>query len=201
MSENRFAIIVIDAINPVAIRRLLRTFTDLQSDSEVRAVILTGADEQAFSGGADLEELSDLAALLEGKPVIAAVNGLVSGGGLEIVAACAWRIAAANSMFRIPELASPVAAEEALRIGLIDRLAGEGGELMRVCEELARQIGRNAPLAVKYALAAVNRGSKLSLTDGLQLESSLFASCFATADYEEGVKAFLERREPDFRGE
>jgi enoyl-CoA hydratase/carnithine racemase len=168
-----FAIIEIDALNQIAIRQLLCTFTDLQYDPKVRAVILTGAGEQAFSCEADLEKLSNLAALIAGlgKPVIGAINGLVSGGGSEIVLACAYRV------------------------------TGEGGELMKVSEDLARQIGRNAPLAVKYALEAVNRGSKLSLADGLQIESSLFALCFATNDFQEGVKAFFEKREPDFKGD
>jgi enoyl-CoA hydratase len=262
---DNFALVIIDrqaqdnGLNQAVIRQLVRTFAELQDDAEVRAVILTGAGEQAFSAGADLEEIShltpeqaavyaraggELAALIEGlgKPVIAAVNGLASGGGCELALLCAWRIASASATFALPDLkhgrdlkhgpdlkhglipgwgggsrlsrligksralemiltGEPVGAEESLRIGLVDRVVADGGELMAICEELARRIGRNAPLAVKYALAAVNRGSEVALSEGLRLESALFALCFATGDFREGVKAFLEKREPVFKGE
>jgi enoyl-CoA hydratase/carnithine racemase len=247
-----FALVLIDrqardnALNQAAIQQLVRTFTDLQNDTEVRAVILSGAGGQAFSVGADLEELShltpeqsaadgraggDLAALIEGlgKPVIGAINGLASGGGCELALVCAWRIASASATFALPDVqrglmpgwggssrlsrligksralamiltGEPIGAEEALQIGLVDRIVAEG-QLMTVCQELARRIARNAPLAVKYALEAVNHSAEVALPEGLRLESALFALCFATGDFREGVKAFLEKREPVFKGE
>jgi enoyl-CoA hydratase/carnithine racemase len=250
--QDKFALAIIDrqgrdnALNQAAIEQLSRTFAELRNDPAVRAVILTGAGEQAFSIGADLEELShltpeqavaygraggELAALIEGlgKPVIGAINGLASGGGCELALVCAWRIASASAAFALPDLrrglipgwggssrlsrvigksrtlamiltGEPIAAEEALRIGLVDRVVADG-ELMTVCEELARRIARNAPLAVKYALEAVNHGSEVALAEGLRLESALFGLCFASGDFREGVKAFLEKREPVFKGE
>lgn len=196
---------------------LLRVLTELRDEAEVRAVILTGFEElpqlapgQAAAQSALLEEL--------GKPVIGAIKGLVSGSGCELALGCSWRIAAADARFVIPTSAfsrsllgnflepiyltgEPLGAEAAWRAGLVERVVPGEAELMKVAEEQARQIGRNAPLAVKYALAAINHGCELPLSDGLQLESSLFSSCLATEDFREGVAAFLEKREPVFQGQ
>jgi enoyl-CoA hydratase len=247
-----FALVIIDrqsqdnALSHAAVQQLLSAFTELRNDPEVRAVILTGAGEHAFSVGADLEELShltpeqgaaygraggELAALIEGlgKPVIGAINGLASGGGCELALVCAWRIASESATFALPDVqhglmpgwggssrlsrvigksralamiltGEHIGAEEALRIGLVDRVVADGG-LMAVCQELARRIARNAPLAVKYALEAINHGSEITLSEGLRLESALFGLCFATGDFREGVRAFLEKREPVFKGD
>jgi enoyl-CoA hydratase len=227
----------------VTLRELTQTFSELRTNASVRAVILTGAGDQAFSEGADVEEASafsaeqardfvraaqNLASVIEdlGKPVIAAINGSAYGAGCELASACAWRIAVASAKFGFPEITrgffggasrlrriigasraleliltgEPIDAEEALRIGLVNRLAQDRKELVAMCEELAARVSRNAPLAVKCALEAVNRGAGSSLEDGLLLESALFGLCFATEDAREGTRAFLEKRQPVFKG-
>ncbi len=165
-----------------------------------------------------------------GKPVIAAVNGLTAGGGCELALACAWRIASARATFALPEVSAgflpgfggasrlagiigkarafemilsseAIQSEEALRIGLVNRVVDKPEELLTVCLSLSEQIGCNAPLAVKYAIETINHGGRLSLEDGLRLESVFFGLCFATQDVEEGTKAFLEKRPPVFTGQ
>jgi len=191
---------------------------------QVRALTL----EQATSFARARYALFDLIENL-GKPVIAAVNGPASGGGCELALACAWRIASSHATFGRPELSSglmpdlagktrlpriigqaqalemlltsePIEAGKAMRIGLINRIVDEPEALLPTCEELARQISRNAPLAIKYALEAINSGSEVSLAEGLELESALFELCFATEDAREGTRAFLEKRPPVFKG-
>ncbi|HMV46411.1 MAG TPA: enoyl-CoA hydratase-related protein [Blastocatellia bacterium] len=165
-----------------------------------------------------------------GKPVIAAVNGLAAGGGCELALACAWRIASPKASFALPEVSAgflpgfgsasrlagiiskaralemilsgeAIQAKEALRIGLVNRVPDKSEELLTVSLTLAEQICRNAPLAVKYAIETINHGGRLSLEDGLRLESAFFGLCFATRDVEEGTKAFLEKRPPVFTGQ
>lgn len=171
-----------------------------------------------------------LTALIEnlGKPVIAAINGSAYGAGCELALACVLRIAVAGAKFGYPEISlwgptafgvsrlsrligksralemiltgETIGAEEAKRIGLINRVARDQEELMTLCDELAMKINRNAPLAVKYALEAINHSTESSLDSGLRLESALFGLCFATEDAREGARAFLEKRAPVFRG-
>jgi len=227
----------------LTLRELAQVFSDLRLNASVRAVILTGAGDQAFSEGAEVEEMSaltaglardfalaekNLASVIEdlGKPVVAAINGPAYGAGCELASACTWRIAVATAKFGFPGIShglfdsaprlrriigrsraleliltgEPIDAEEALRIGLVNRVAQDRNELMAVCEELAMRVSHNAPLAVKYALEAVNCGAGLSLDDGLRLESALFGLCFATEDAREGTRAFLEKRQPVFKG-
>ncbi len=245
-----FALVNIDrpakhnALNLATIQELMRVFSGLRNEPEVRVVILTGSGEQAFSAGADIEEISDLTpevateraragqaltTLIEdlGKPVIGAINGLAYGGGCELALVCTWRIATTNATFAQPEIklglmpawggltrlsrligksraleliltGEPITAEEALRIGLVNRLVRDRGELMAVCEDLAREVSYNSPLAVKYALEAVNHGFEMTRDEGLRLESALFGLCFATEDVKEGVQAFREKRQPNF---
>ncbi len=163
-----------------------------------------------------------------GKPAIAAVNGFALGGGCELALACTLRIASRNAKLgqpevklgiipgyggsqRLPRLCGKglaheliltgemITAEEALRVGLVNRVV-EPGELLATAEAIARKIIANAPLAVKYALEAVERGMEMPQEEGLYLEATLFGLCCATQDMREGTRAFLEKRPPKFEG-
>jgi len=163
-----------------------------------------------------------------GVPVIAAINGIAAGGGCELGLACHIRISSPNATFSLPETklgilpgyggtqrlereigkgralemmltARTLGAEEALRIGLINRVAASG-DLLTEAEEFAKEIALLAPLAIRACLEAVTRGADLPLREGLALETKLFASLFATEDVREGTRAFLEKRKPVFKG-
>ena len=163
-----------------------------------------------------------------GKPVIAAVNGFALGGGCETAMACTIRIAVDTAKFgqpevtlglvpggggtqRLPRLVGKgralqlilsgemITAQEAYRIGLVNELI-PAADLIRRAEAILKKIASNAPIAVKFALEAANRGLEMSQGDGLLLEASYFGLCAATEDKTEGTAAFLEKRAPHFRG-
>lgn len=170
-------------------------------------------------------------ALLDRSPVptIAAVNGFAFGGGAEISLACDIRIAAENAMFgfpevglgilpgmggtqRLPRLIGPglaselifsarrIDAAEAKEMGLVNRVVGQG-EALNAAQQLADEISKNGPLAVRYAKAAVNRALDIDLISGLEYEADQFALLFSTEDAKEGMGAFSEKRKPDFKGQ
>jgi enoyl-CoA hydratase len=163
-----------------------------------------------------------------GKPSIAAVNGFALGGGCELALACTIRIASRNAKLgqpevklgvlpgyggsqRLPRLCGKgvahemiltgemINADEALRIGLVNRVV-ELGDLLATAESIAKKIIANAPLAVKYAMEAVERGMEMPQEEGLFLEATLFGLCCATEDMREGTRAFLEKRPAKFEG-
>jgi enoyl-CoA hydratase len=92
-----------------------------------------------------------------------------------------------------------VSAQEACRIGLVNEVVA-AEQLIPRCEAILKQILANAPIAVRFALEAVNRGMETSLAAGLVLEASVFAICAGTDDKREGTAAFLEKRAPRFQG-
>ncbi len=163
-----------------------------------------------------------------GKPVIAAVNGFALGGGCELALACHIRVAAENAKFGQPEVAlatipgyggtqrlarlvgmgkameliltgDPIDATESLRIGLVNRVVA-AAELLPSARAIAQKILTRGPVAVKHALQAVQAIAQLPLSEGLELEASLFGRCCGTEDFKEGTNAFLEKRSASFRG-
>jgi len=163
-----------------------------------------------------------------GKPSIAAINGFALGGGCELALACTMRIASKNAKLgqpevklgilpgyggsqRLPRLCGKgaaheliltgemIPAEEALRVGLVNRVV-ELAELLPTAEGIAKKIIANAPLAVKYAMEAIEHGMEMPQEEGLFLEATLFGLCCATEDMREGTRAFLEKRPAKFQG-
>jgi len=163
-----------------------------------------------------------------GKPVVAAINGFALGGGCETALACTLRIAVETAQFGQPEVklgllpggggtqrlprligkgralqlilsGEMVGAREAYRIGLVNEIVS-ATDLIPRAEAILSGIAANAPVAVKFALSAVNRGLETSQSEGLALEAAYFGLCAATEDKTEGTGAFIEKRAPQFRG-
>ncbi|HEX6309117.1 MAG TPA: enoyl-CoA hydratase-related protein [Longimicrobiales bacterium] len=162
------------------------------------------------------------------KPVIGAVNGFALGGGLELALACHMRIASNRAKFGLPEVrlgiipgyggtirlprlvgrgralelmltGEMIGAEEAYRIGLVNRVVEPDG-LLDTARDLARRIIANGPIAIALALESVDRGMSTTIDDALVLESNLFGLLASTEDMREGMSAFLEKRKAEFRG-
>jgi len=173
------------------------------------------------------QEVLDLVENL-GKPVIAAINGFALGGGCETAMACTIRISVESARFgqpevtlglvpggggtqRLPRLVGKgralqlilsgemISAQEAYRIGLVNEIV-PAADLITRAEAILNKIGSNAPVAIKFALDAANKGLETSQSEGLLLEASYFGLCAATEDKKEGTSAFLEKRAPQFRG-
>ena len=174
-------------------------------------------------GQAALREIETL-----GKPVIAAINGFALGGGCELALACHMRFASENAKLGLPEVGlgiipgyggtqrlprivglgralelittgNMIDAQEALRIGLVNRVFPQA-DLIPACEKIAQTILGKGALAIRYALDAAVRGMESDLTQGLEREAGHFGLLAATADMHEGLKAFLEKRKPNFTG-
>lgn len=178
-----------------------------------------------------LKTLQDTLLTLERlpKPVIAAINGVAFGGGTELALACDLRIMSRHAKMgltetslgiipggggtqRLPRLigkgkakeliytARHVDAEEALAIGLVNQVV-EPAELLDAARRLAADIAKNAPLAIAQAKYAIDHGLEVDLVTGLAIETNAYQVLIPTKDRLEGLKAFQERRKPNYRGE
>lgn len=235
-----------NAINLQMRTELRETLEALRRDADIGAVVLTGAGDKAFSAGMDLREFAKVNADVplaemkryrweqgEGiaafdKPIIAAVNGLAIGGGVELALLCDLSFAAQGASFAFGEIkrglmpgnggtqrlsrrvgkaraldmilsGRTVSATEALSIGLIEYVVPPA-ELLARAVALAELMADNAPVAVRSAKAAVHRGADMALADGLRLEQDLAAFLYSTEDAKEGPRAFLEKRPPVWKG-
>jgi len=161
------------------------------------------------------------------KPVIGAINGFALGGGCELAMCCDIRIASDKAKFGQPEVglgiipgfagtqrlsrivgvgkakeliytSDIINGEEAYRIGLANKIVPHD-KLMDETIDMAKKIGSQGQLAVRFAKAAINRGIEADIETGTAIESDLFGLCFATEDQKEGMAAFLEKRSPDYK--
>lgn len=232
----------LNALNEETLEELDSTFSSLEKDNDVKAIILTGIGK-AFCAGADINKMKDLnpeeaealsklgqSVLIKienlSKPTIAAINGFALGGGNGLAISCDIRIASKNAKFGQPEITlgiipgfgetrmllhlvglaktkeliltgSIIDADEALKIGLVNKVVN-AEELMNEAETIAKKIAKNSSLALKKAKSVIQKGSELQKL--LLEERKEFAKCFGTADQKEGMSAFLEKREPKFKG-
>lgn len=162
------------------------------------------------------------------KPVIAQINGFALGGGCELAMACHLRFAAEGAKLGQPEVnlglipgaggtqrltrlvgrgraldlvlsGDLIGADEALRIGLVERVV-PAGELAETVESYAAKLATKSPIAQSRAIEAIVAGSECSQSEALRLEAALFGLCFATEDMREGTRAFIEKRKAEFKG-
>jgi enoyl-CoA hydratase len=183
----------------------------------------TGGREHALTG----QHVFDLVENM-GKPVIAAINGYALGGGCELAMACTLRLAADTAKLGQPEISlglipgyagtqrlprlvgkgrameiiltgTPITADEALRIGLVNRVC-PASELMAESKKLAQQLAKAAPIALRYIINALNKGVEMPFAEACQYEATLFGLVASTDDMREGTAAFLQKRKAEFKG-
>ena len=235
----------LNAVNPQMVQEL-RAVTDLVRDDEsVRVVVFTG-NGRAFSAGADIAQMVEMAgppgflrfieqiqttySAIEdlNRPTIAAINGLAYGGGCELALVCDLRIMAEDATIGVPEIligvlpgaggtqrlahmlpaaiakqmiyfGEPLSSEEALRHGLVNRVVPTE-QVLDTAFEWARRLATRPPLALRSAKLLVHTGINADLKTGIEAERQAVAFLFGTADREEGMRAFLEKRTATFRG-
>ena len=216
------------------------------TNDSIRAIVLTGAGEKAFCAGADLKERrgmseDDVRALIDlyrtelgpldrcPKPVVAALNGVALGGGLELALTCDLRVAAPGVQLGLPEtsigvipgaggtqrlarivgegrakemilLARRVSADEALAWGLVNRVSPAGTSVVDDAVAWAAPIAQGAPVAQAAALEAVAAAFDERLETGLALEKAAYDRTLVTEDRREALAAFAEKRPPKFKG-
>lgn len=246
--EGRIAIFTLnrpDALNvfdPETVAQYHKALTQFRDDDEAWVGIVTGAGVKAFCAGADIKKLlpwmkdninapwRSPATTMRGfelwKPLIAAVNGMALGGGLEVALSCDIRIAAENATFGVPEVklglipgwggasrlphlvpmaiaaemlftGKAISAQEAFRLGLVNKVVPQA-ELMDTARAYATTICENGPLAVRVAKRVMLTSLHSSLDDGLKLEVQLVDYLMTTRDFEEGTAAFVGKRKPCF---
>jgi len=249
--EGSMALVTLDrppvnALTTFMIEEIGKAFDGLEKNPEVGVIIVTGAGNNAFCAGGDIQEMSTIepAKALDiirrgseifwkiehcEKPVIAAINGFAMGGGLELAMACDIRIASDRARFSQPEvnlgmipgyggtqrlahlvgkanakeliiIGRTIRADEALRIGLVNQVVPDGEEL-RAAKDTATQILMRAPLAVRASKKAINEGLEKPYRNGFVTETQYFEQLLDSEDLKEGIRAFLEKRQPKWKGE
>ncbi|MEX3953364.1 enoyl-CoA hydratase-related protein [Paraburkholderia sp. EG287A] len=231
-----------NALSAGLLKEVAQALLQAQSDPGVRAVVVTG-NEKVFSAGADIKEMQkygfdalsnherqaawDAVAAFR-KPVVAAVQGICFGGGLEFAMLADIMIAGVGTVFGQPEITigilpgdgatqrltrvvgkslamqmimtgEPVTAEVALRAGLVSEVVSVDSVVERAVE-IASVIARRAPVALQLAKEAVLASYETALSAGLTVERRAIRYAFTTRDQQEGMNAFVEKRAPEFLG-
>ncbi len=246
--KDRIATITLNRppMNPLSRRtyeEIEKASKDANADPEVKVVILTAAGEKMFAAGLDVKDVagktkeeitgiwtasknaSATLAAVE-KPVIAAINGMILGGGLELALCCDIRIAVEKARFGQPELnlgiipgggatqrltrlIGPSKAKElfftcdmfdaktALELGIINKIV-PADKLMEEANALGARIAEKSAVALRLVKLAVDKGLDMELSSGLQYEGECFIDCYLSDDGCEGIAAFLENRKPQF---
>jgi methylglutaconyl-CoA hydratase len=235
-----------NALSRDTLRALGRHARELSADPGVRAIVLTGAGEKAFCAGADLKERqgftendvraqvamyrTELGPLdLAPKPVVAALNGVAFGGGLELALICDLRVAAPHVKVGLPEttlgiipgaggtqrlprvvgearakemilLGRRLDAAEALAWGLVNRVSPPGTSVVDDALAFIAPILDGAPIAQAAALGAIDASYDVPLSRGLELERVYYDETVRSEDRREALQAFAEKRKPSFQG-
>ena len=235
----------VNALNQQTLQDLDRVVGALTMDTAVKVVIITGAGSLAFVAGADIKAVAQIGSAQAatelaklghavfmkvqklGKPVIAAINGVCLGGGLELAMSCHLRISGDRVRFgqpevnlgiipgwggtqRLPRLIGKAkatewiltgdvySAQEAFRLGLVNLLVPQD-QALKAAKDMARKIASKGNVAITQSLRAIEDGMDRPLADGLAKEAEAFGRVAASEDSREGVRAFLEKRQPQFK--
>ena len=237
---------VCNAINFVMMQELLSFWRTVSASKQLRAVIITGEGEKAFCAGADLKERNGMSlstwqsqhAVLQQAmlamiqcplPIIAAVNGVAYGGGLELVLASDFAYCAEHAVFSQSEVKLGImpgamgtqnlpravglrrskeltftgeafTAQQALSWGVVNQVV-PADQLQNAVVNTAQKITRNAPIAVRQAKRSINQAWATDIAAGYRGEVDAYNQLLATSDRVEGIRAFNEKRMPDFSGE
>jgi len=234
------------ALSTEMLIELNQCFNDIKNDSSIRVVILTADGDKSFCVGADLKErkqmpenkvlqtvrfIGQTVSSLEDlpHPVIAAINGVAFGGGLELALACDIRVAREKTSMGLTETSLAIipgaggtqrlsrligiskakeliytarrfSSEEAQELGIVDYVVNQE-EVLAKAVQLAEEMAKNGPLALVQAKRAINQGIDVPLSTGLQIEFLAYSALIPTKDRLEGLKAFEEKRAPNYKGE
>jgi len=237
---------VVNAIRFITMLEIEDALKNIINDEKIMVVVLTGSGDKAFVSGGDISIMNSGTGFIETayeipkgqaicaeienfpKPVIARINGLAFGGGMELALCCDIRIAASHVKMGLPEIklgiipgyggtqrlprivgaakakelvmtGDPISAEEALRLGIVNQVVSSD-ELDAAVEKMVEKISSKGPFALYMAKMAINNGTQADLKTGTILEALCFSLAMGTEDKTEGMSAFLEKRKPQFKG-